>query len=297
MGIRSAVLANQPNEMIRPVVGEIILTLLTTSILLTPSQLSPITDPYGMSTLTSGIVLMCSFRVTDSLDILREERNRTIDERDAFDQFATRVNQLTPESPQLNSPAPVATTLTYKEKPPSTNTSLNSVCQLYRETVMDTDHYEEDYGDRLPPSVAAEFGADLANALLNADALTQSLQKSLVNAGIDAANDRKTFQTALTHEIEELTTAQRELRELTTRVKHKGDGLANPTSFETLIQIHEEVQQVEEETEALLQELQITIAEHPKLGEIPLLNTSIGIKTGHTLYSQTPWTCALKSAT
>lgn len=271
MGKPPAILANVSNRLLGPLAVGFAITVLTACIVLPVPPTPSIIDSLSWGGPTMGVLLLGPCRVTGSLEILREELCRTTEEQRAFEQFATNVNQLTPESPQLDSTATVPTTLTYREKPPSPNIALKSVCQIYRETVMDADHYEEDYGDSLPESVIAEFGVDLAIALLNADVFTESLQKTLVNAGFEAANDRETFQTTLTHEIEELTTAQPALRELTTRIKQIGNDVVNPTSFETLIQSHEHMQQVEAEAEALLQERQTTVAGYPQPDGMPLL--------------------------
>jgi hypothetical protein len=85
------------------------------------------------------------------------------------------------------------------------------VREAYEQTVMNTPHYDDEYGDTYAESVAAEFGPDLAAALAEPRQLTPAVQRQVVAAARDARARRERLLSALAAEREAVTDARAEL--------------------------------------------------------------------------------------
>jgi len=124
--------------------------------------------------------------MTDRLDaarrLVRRERRRTVDEREAFDAFARRVA----EAPTDGGAAVTGGNGPLVGARPA---GIAAVERAYAETVMAVPHYEEEYGDGYAASLAAEFGPQLA-AGLTEGALTDRLRDAVVAAADRARDDR-----------------------------------------------------------------------------------------------------------
>lgn len=270
MGNFLAGLLTAPTPRLRAIAGGVAGILLTTGIGLLVGSLSPMTTPLGTGVLEMGVASLCPVRVEKSLEVLREEQKRTRKERKVFKRFASRVDQLTPDTPRPDSPTAVPAGIQYSGNHQHASTGLESVRDRYAKTVMDLDHYGEDYGDSLEESLAAEFGDDIATALLHGDALTPSLQTTLVNAAREAANERAAYQQTLTRERETLSESYHALQELTHRIETVRDDVSDPASFDALIETHEHLARLEAQTDEILQERQERIADHPQQSGIAL---------------------------
>jgi hypothetical protein len=55
---------------------------------------------------------------------------------------------------------------------------------------MSVSHYQEDYGDSLPESLAEEFGPEIATAVLTSDQLTPHIRDRLIDAIHEARESR-----------------------------------------------------------------------------------------------------------
>jgi hypothetical protein len=84
----------------------------------------------------------------------------------------------------------------------------------YEATVMDTPHYDEEYGDAFPESVAAEFGPELAAAFTADRPLTPVLKRQAVAAARDAEERRDGMLAALADERDALDAAGGALGEI-----------------------------------------------------------------------------------
>lgn len=281
MGKPPAILANGSNTLLRPLSIGFAVTGLAMIVVLPALSMPSITDSPGCSGPMMGVLIVGPFRVPKSLEILREERKRTAEERDAFKQFATQVNQLTPTSPQIDSPATVPTTPAYSNNSPSRGVAIKEVCQIYCDTVLDTNHHEEDYGDSEIESMAAEFGVDLANAVLNGDTLTASLQELLATVSTESAGQRGDFLKILDAEISTLNEVRQDLEDISRRVKQSNEDIRGSASIEELVGVYEDIKRIEEECESLLQQRQGTNAELPQV---------MGVHLNEYLYTDQDWT-------
>lgn len=146
--------------------------------------------------------------IQSALEELGTERERIIAERDAFAKFRDRiavmdVSQDRPDSGHDQRLSLQAATLSQ-----SIN-QLQCVREAYRETVMSTSHYDEDYDESLSESLAAEFGPEVANALMTGTHLSISLRNRLLRESQQAYVERVHFLNGLSREIEDLHTADK----------------------------------------------------------------------------------------
>jgi hypothetical protein len=138
-------------------------------------------------------------RIDAALDAVAEERATIRDEYEALEAFDGRVAEL--PTVTVSTGPPLVT------DPQPSGQSLDRVRTAYAETVMATPHYETEYGDTVAESLAAEFGDDLAAALLGGTALTPELRDA-VRAATDAARqEREEFLEVLDREADSLSTA------------------------------------------------------------------------------------------
>lgn len=145
-------------------------------------------------------------RIDAALDAVADERASVRAEYDALAVFDRRVAEL---STVTVSPGPPLVA-----DPQPSGQSLERVRTAYAETVMDVPHYETEYGDTVAESLAAEFGDDLAAALLNGTALTPELRDAVRAATTAARSEREEFLDVLDREADSLATAADDVGDL-----------------------------------------------------------------------------------
>ena len=94
---------------------------------------------------------------------------------------------------------------------------------------MNVAHYDEDYGDSLPESLAEEFGPEIATAVLTSDQLTPHLRSRL----IDATHYAREGRHALLQSLENEHTALKAADENLTRFGADLDDVLSVQSFHT----------------------------------------------------------------
>jgi hypothetical protein len=139
--------------------------------------------------------------------VLAEERRRTADERDAFADFRRRVRGVEPTSTPSASGSPAGSPggvapRTLADR--SAGGGLAAVRDAYRETVMDVPHFEAEYDESYPESVAEEFGPDLAAALVTGDRFDPVCKRTLLDGVEESHSRRETLLNGLDAERESL---------------------------------------------------------------------------------------------
>jgi hypothetical protein len=135
----------------------------------------------------------------DALDALRVERRRTVDEREAFEAFRSRVRRIAAEAtPTAGAGGDVsaataarADTSRLRGVAGSTGPGLVAVRNAYAETVMSVPHYEEEYNDTYERSLAEEFSPELAVALTREPTLHERYRSSLLTKTTEAIDRRE----------------------------------------------------------------------------------------------------------
>ncbi|MFD1570850.1 DUF7260 family protein [Halorubrum laminariae] len=160
-----------------------------------------------------GLVAFLAFAyVRDATEACRRERSRVLAERDAFESFADRVSSLEPASAPSTTAVldgPVAGV--HSVDSTGGDVTLRRVLSAYRDTVMSLPHYEREYDETLPESLAAELGPDTATALASDRTLSTGAQSALVRRSQQAADARLSLADAIGSELDALGAAEREL--------------------------------------------------------------------------------------
>lgn len=153
---------------------------------------------------------------TDSVDGLvaakrsvRRERRRILAEARAFETFLDAVRDVPVETPSTA----VGGQLLVESDAARSGTS--AVRRAYEDAVMGVSHYADDYDDTYPESLAAEFGPDVATALLEG-AFTDPCKCALLAAASDARDQRTRFLDDLDEERRSLESAERTIRQIAT---------------------------------------------------------------------------------
>lgn len=154
--------------------------------------------------LLAFLVLAAIVHVSEAASIVDEERTRLAAERDAFDVFARRVATMEVSEATAAMPAAggIATATATGQ-----DGGLDSVKAAYRDTVMDVDHYDADYGEPLGENLAAELGDGLAYAVVDGRQFTPQLKSALLDASREASRRRSSFLSTLEEEAESLSEA------------------------------------------------------------------------------------------
>lgn len=145
--------------------------------------------------------------ITEARRMVRRERRRTVDEREAFDAFADAVRDIPADGPQsgVRVGARLAT--------PDAAGATRAVREAYERTVMAVPHYREEYDDTYAESLEAELGPTVA-AAATAPRLTETAKSGLVDAAMSARADRARFVEALDAEDAALRDADERLDEI-----------------------------------------------------------------------------------
>jgi hypothetical protein len=149
-----------------------------------------------------------------------EEREVLQTEADAFGDFCARLDQLSCERNLSESATPTATT---HETITGQTTAVNQhgdtpIRDAYVETVMNTPHYDEEYGDSFWESLTAEFGNEFATLLKQVTVITPELKQQVLTAAQQAKTQRKRLISTLNQEVANLQDANAELQAIADEV-------------------------------------------------------------------------------
>lgn len=152
--------------------------------------------------------------VHEAREMVRRERRVLRREVDAFEAFRARLAGIDTDRGGAGSGVPARTAVGAAEsregRPGKSAAAL--VREAYVETVMDTAHYDTEYGEPYWEHVAAEFGGELAAALCASGAVTPPLKSRLLAAAREAEVRRERLLAELDSEAAALETADAELR-------------------------------------------------------------------------------------
>jgi hypothetical protein len=232
----------------------------------------------GGSSLVAGVG--CLSRIPEAIETVREEHRRTSDERDAFEDFAEKIHTLNATNDWKQRPAAVSCGLSIK-KQFSPGDTTDTVRSLYRETVMNTDHFSEDYDETLPENVATELGPDFASAMQRNDKLHRSLQRALVRASRRAADARAEFQSLLVSELDSIRDAERQLRNVVDTFEQIQNAKLDHKSHRQLEVTIRRLERAEGECTSLIRSRQTEYTEAP---------VEDGVNLQEYLYGHHEWT-------
>ncbi|GAA0466916.1 hypothetical protein MUK72_18395 (plasmid) [Halococcus dombrowskii] len=204
-------------------------------------------------------------KTRSATEVVKSDREWTTDERDAFASFTDRItdlNAVAVDPPTDEFQQPSTQLLVPSAHPSNAATSLEEVCDIYRETVMAVDHYTDIYDDTLEESLAQEFGSAVATIVLTSDQLTPQLRDRLVACSQQARESRHLLLQGLKSEYSALETANEKL----TRLGSDLDGIVGTCSFENwtdreLAGANERLRSRKHECKQLLTDRQATLSE------------------------------------
>lgn len=185
--------------------------------------------------LVAVVIIAAAVHIREARATVSEERSRTATERHAFERFARKVSRfdasVTPVQPAS---APGAGSAVSATSVPSSR-GLNQVRTAYEETVLEMDHYEEEYDEPLAEHMRRELGAELATAVDQSQQLTPPLKQALVGRAREAARDRERLITQLDRERETLDAADDELASIADAVDESAPRSVGGWTFPDLV--------------------------------------------------------------
>ena len=218
------------------------------------------------------LVFAAVVHVWDAETLLDDELRRLAAERDAFSEFGKRVSDIEAAEATAAAAAPasggmVTATTTVADG------RLDSVRDAYRETVMDVEHFEEDYGEPLAENIAAEFGDGVAVAVVDGNQLTPQLKAALLQSSREASQQRASFISTLEAEAESLEAATTALEEIDAEREALADAPMPSRSYEELVGNWHRLGQLSDRCSSLVSERQrrlheLSAALPPGAGEL-----------------------------
>ncbi|MCU4800288.1 hypothetical protein OB920_07885 [Halobacteria archaeon HArc-gm2] len=189
---------------------------------------------------------------------LAVETQRTTDERDALSSFLDRVRDV-----DVVEPTPMQGPKRQLQTPQTTG--LATVRDAYVGTVMSVPHYDEEYGDSYVESLEAEFGADVAAALLQGH-FGEYCKQSVLAKTEQALDERERFLSTLDAERESLADTEERIHGILDRVEGTVDDEDENLSFSALEGRRSTLQNLQTECDEVAADRQAAIRrQHRKL--------------------------------
>jgi len=195
-----------------------------------------------------------SERIDDALDAVAAERATIRAEHDALSAFDRRVAEL--EAVTVSAGPSLLADQRQSDR------SLERVRTAYAETLMAVPHYESEYDDTLAESLAAEFGDDLAAALLSGEALTPTIRNAVRAAAAAARDEREEFLDVLDREAASLEAAAADIDEVRAELRALDDGPLSAQRFDELRRRWQGVRDLEARVDGIGRRRQETIRSH-----------------------------------
>lgn len=178
------------------------------------------------------LVFAAVVHVWDAETLLDDELRRLAAERDAFSEFGKRVSAI--EASEASAAVPASGGLvTASSTVP--DDGLDRVKDAYRDTVMDVDHFEEDYGEGLAENLSAEFGDSVAVAVVDGDRFTPQLKAALLQSSREASRQRASFISTLEAEADSLEEAAAALEEIDAERESLAEAPLPSRSYDDLV--------------------------------------------------------------
>lgn len=193
----------------------------------------------------------------DAREVIRVERRRVSDEREAFQTFRKRLDSVSSESidagcrwdvsahsvsgagtdgrasitPGRTGPADRSGAVDTRAPAGS---GLVAVRNAYAETVMSVPHYNIEYDDTYEQSVREEFGPEIGFALTQTSRFHAEYKRTLVDAVDAAIDERERFLNAIDAEAESVTRAESRLAAIDDECETMADEVQADADFGTL---------------------------------------------------------------
>lgn len=173
-------------------------------------------------------------------EICQEELTLTHNEKQAFEEFTNRIQELS-TTPTLSTVSAQGTTESSTSSLDSLQTAggTSDVREAYRETVMSVSHYEEEYGETLAENVSKELNPEIAAILENGAPLTQEICQYMSALAHEAQTQREEFRETITNETQSLETAEQELHAIESALEEMNERILSEQSYTELERVWE----------------------------------------------------------
>lgn len=232
---------------------------------------------FVLTGLITAFVVATIIHLRDARSAVSEEQSRTAAEHDAFAAFARRIASIDPAEPTIRSTPTTAgptATLTTESQPP--DQTLQEVTEAYRETVMAVPHYDDDYGESLADNMGAEFGEEVASAVVGGSQFTGQLKEALIHGSRDAQERRRELLTGLQRESEDLTQASETFADLDGELASMSDRPLAERSYSELTDFWDRLNDIEDRCHRVLGWRQQRIRDWemggPRSADVPTLH-------------------------
>jgi len=175
-----------------------------------------------------------------------EERSRVAAERSAFERFERRIRGLSAGTGRSGAGGAGGATLA-RANVAEAKPELRAVVRAYEETVMGVEHYDDDYGEPIEKHMRAEFGDDVAAAVIEGSALTPPVKRALVRKAAESREERTAFLRTLATEADSLSSTTDELAEIDRRVERIADERRLQQSYSELMATWSDLGELEAE--------------------------------------------------
>jgi hypothetical protein len=229
-----------------------------------------VTDPgvvAGIVFVGMGALVALAY-VRSASEVCRRERRRVLNEREAFEEFADRIEDVDPVSAEPSTATaggPAAMIDQARGSGTAADVSLRQVVSIYKETVMSVSHYEAEYGETVPESMAAELGPDTTTSLATNGTLLPPAQRALVDRALEAAAARTSVADAIETELDALSDADTELAAIDRRRRRLVNHLTEIEGDKTdaALDVWNRLDDLETEIEAVTTERQRRLRDSP----------------------------------
>ena len=213
--------------------------------------------------LSTGLLFAPRANVRAAREAIHAEYEAITAEQDALSAFASRVKQLSAAGPTSTVEGGGVGVVGATK---GGSGGMAQVREAYRETVMDVDHYERDYGESLPVSLAKEFGDGVAGAVLANDTLSPQVKRAVIASVEEGHTRRDRYLDTLDTETERLAEAGEVLESAAARSEAVDGDRLRRRSFEELQERYERLDTERDSLEATLERRQEQIQEGVTFG-------------------------------
>lgn len=217
-----------------------------------------------------GLVAFVAFAyIRDARECCREERRRVVDERDAFEEFADRVEGFDPTPMDETTAAldgPVVGVQRGGGFVTPGDVRLRRVVDAYTETVISLPHYTQEYDETVAESLAAELGPDTTATVLSGGTLSPELQSTIAARSRQASTSRSSLVDAIDEELDAIETAETRLTEIDQRRRRLDehlDGISDEKATGARIDVWERLGELESACEEVAADRQQRVQDPP----------------------------------
>ena len=193
-----------------------------------------------------------------AIDIVSAEIELTEDEYRAFRRFLSRLRDIgssekQPVAESLPTQAPMLAIADSHQAGGGShrgNKTQQRVINAYRETIMQLDHFEEEYGNPVHEDIALEFGQQVAYIVFAEPALSPIAVQQLITQAKNSLDERRQYSRELDRELDSLEHYNKDLSEIETRFAECP--APSEIAAETVPTIHDELLGLEQRCKKLV---------------------------------------------